>query len=163
MQFERQKKQNFWTNYAVRLALEYVVIYILLKLFQSSYDTSSQFGEALIGLIILGLVELALALKNSIILYILYRWKGKEDGIEELLATFKKIGLPKPAEYYLDADGYIEDVLKDEGATQDAKNFVSMILGILTAYRANQMMVKGALYQSCLEEAIKRYQASFSN
>jgi hypothetical protein len=163
MQFERQKKHNFWTNYAIRLTLEYVVIYLFLKLFQSSYDKSSQFGEALIGLIILGAVEIILALKNSIILYVLYRWRGKEDSVEELLAAFKKAGLPKPAEYYLDADGYIEDVLKDTEATQEAKNFVSMILGILSAYRANQMMVRGALYQSCLEEAIKRYQAHWNN
>lgn len=161
MQFERQKKQTFWTNYAVRLILEYVVIYIVLKIFQSSYDTSSQLGEALLGLIILSLLEIALALKNSIILYALYKWKGKEEAVVDLLASFKKVGLPKPAEYYLDADGYIEDVLKDEEATQDAKNFVSLIFGVLTAYRANQMIVRGALYQSCLEEAIKRYQASF--
>ncbi|WP_108469710.1 hypothetical protein [Polynucleobacter difficilis] len=161
MQFERQKKQNFWTNYAVRLILEYVVIYLVLKIFQSSYDTSSQLGEALLGLIILSLLEIALALKNSLILYVLYRWKGKEEAVVDLLASFKKVGLPKPAEYYLDADGYIEDVLKDEEATQDAKNFVSLIFGVLTAYRANQMIVRGALYQSCLEEAIKRYQASF--
>jgi hypothetical protein len=161
MQFERQKKQKFWTNYAVRLILEYVVIYIVLKIFQSSYDTSSQLGEALLGLIILSLLEIALALKNSIILYVLYRWEGKEEAVVDLLASFKKVGLPKPAEYYLDADGYIEDVLKDEEATQDAKNFVSLIFGVLTAYRANQMIVRGALYQSCLEEAIKRYQASF--
>lgn len=163
MQFERQKKHNFWTNYAIRLVLEYVVIYLVLKLVQSSYDNSSQLGEALIGLIVLSLLEVALSLKNSIILYVMYRWKGKEEGIQELLSAFKKAGLPKPAEYYLDADGYIEDVLKDEEATQEAKNFVSMILGILSAYRANQMIVRGSLYQSCLEEAIKRYQASLSN
>lgn len=161
MHFERQKKQNFWTNYVIRLILEYVVIYLVLKIFQSSYDTSSQLGEALLGLIILSLLEIALALKNSLILYVLYRWKGKEEAVVDLLASFKKVGLPKPAEYYLDADGYIEDVLKDEDATQDAKNFVSLIFGVLTAYRANQMIVRGALYQSCLEEAIKRYQASF--
>lgn len=161
MQFERQKKQNFWTNYAVRLILEYVVIYLVLKIFQSSYDTSSQFGEALLGLIILSLLEIALALKNSLIIYVLYRWKGKEEAVVDLLASFKKVGLPKPAEYYLDADGYIEDVLRDEEATQHAKNFASLIFGILTAYRANQMIVRGALYQSCLEEAIKRYQTSF--
>lgn len=91
----------------------------------------------------------------------MYKFKGKDEGADELLTSFKKMDLPQPGEYYLDADGYIDDVLKDEKASQDAKNFVSMIYGILSAYRANQMMLRGGLYQATLEEAIKRYQASF--
>ena len=161
MQFESQKKRNFWFNYAFRIALEYIVIYIFLKMFQSSYDHSSQFGEAFIGLLILWVVEIVIGLKNSVLLYGMYKWKGKEEGVDELLTSFKKMNLPQPGEYYLDADGYIDDVLKDEDASIDAKNFVSMIYGILSAYRANQMMLRGGLYQATLEEAIKRYQASF--
>lgn len=161
MQFESQKKRNFWFNYAVRITLEYVVIYILLKMFQSSYDNSSQFGEAFIGLFILWAAEIVIGLKNSLLIYGMYKFKGKEEGADELLASFKKMDLPQPGEYYLDADGYIDDVLKNEQASQDAKNFVSMIYGILSAYRANQMMLRGGLYQATLEEAIKRYQASF--
>ncbi len=161
MQFESQKKRNFWFNYAVRIVLEYIVIYILLKMFQSNYDNSSQFGEAFIGLFILWAAEIVIGLKNSLLIYGMYKFKGKDEGADELLTSFKKMDLPQPGEYYLDADGYIDDVLKDEKASQDAKNFVSMIYGILSAYRANQMMLRGGLYQATLEEAIKRYQASF--
>lgn len=158
MQFESERKRNFWTGYAIRLVAEYVVIYILLKMFQNEYDKSSQFFEAFIGLIILFVVEIALALKNALLTYLLYRWKGKEEGVEDMLAAFKRMNLPKPGEYYLDADGYIEEVLKDEDATLEAKSYVSIILGILTAYRSNQMMVRGFMYQSIVEETIKRYQ-----
>lgn len=60
MQFESQKKRNFWFNYAVRIVLEYIVIYILLKMFQSNYDNSSSLARHSLGYLFFGLLKLSL-------------------------------------------------------------------------------------------------------
>lgn len=161
MKFESQQKRNLWTAYGVRILIEYVVIYILLKFFASEWDKGDKFGEAFIGLLILWAVEIFLALKNSLMAVILYKWKAKKEMVDSILNGFKRNKLPKPNDYYTDADAYIEDVLTNDEANIEAKCLVSTIAGVLTMYRSNGMLVKGMLYQFALEEAIKQYQASF--
>lgn len=160
MKFESQQKRNIWSAYGIRILLEYIVIYILLKLFASEWDKDSKFGEAFIGVLILWGVEIFLSIKNALMSVILYKWKAKNEMVESMLYVFKRNNLPKPSDYYSDADAYIEDVLTNEEASQEAKNLVSTIAGALMVYRANNIIVQGMLYQFALEEAIKRYQAS---
>jgi len=161
MKFESQQKRNMWVRFVIRWLIEYIAIYALLKLFASDWDKGDKLVEAFFGLLILWGIEIALALKNALMSIIIYKWKAKEEMVESILGGFKKNKLPKPSDYYSDADDYIDDVLKNDEASQDAKNLVSVISGVLLGYRTNNMIVAGMLYQFALEEAIKRYQATF--
>lgn len=161
MKFESQQKRNLWMAYGIRWLIEYLVIYILLKLLASDYDKGDKWGDAFIGLLILWGVELALLLKNALLAVVIYKWKGKAEVADQLFDAFRKYKLPKPSDYYSDAEGYIGDVMGNEEASQEAKNFASIIAGVMATYQSNHMIVRGMLYQFSLEEAIKRYQASF--
>ena len=161
MKFESQQKRNMWAAFGIRWLIEYVAIYILLKLFASEWDKGDKLVEAFFGLLILWGIEIALSLKNAVMSVIIYKWKAKEEMVESILGGFKKNKLPKPSDYYTDADGYIDDVLNNDKSSQEAKNLVSVISGVLLGYRTNNMLVAGMLYQFALEEAIKRYQATF--
>ena len=163
MRFESEQKRNLWIAYGARVALEYVIIYLFLKMFASEWDKGDKFGEAFIGLFILWGVEIALSIKNAIIGYAIYKWKGKQETVENLLAAFKKFNLPKPNEYYDDAYSYIDDVLNDEDASQEAKNYVSVITGVLTTFKSNHMLMRAGFYQTSLEEAIKQYRKTFKD
>lgn len=152
MAFEARDERRYWLNFAIRILLDLIVVFIIIYTFYSGENFWISYAILLFAL---WFIPILFIIKEFLYKLILYQF-DKNERRAILTQEFRKMNLPLNEDWYGTSDSYFELLMSNDDTPIEIRNYSAVTIGQLQAI-SRHSFVDSFLVRSNLDAALSVY------